>query len=752
MADSEYDLSQSQTQTQPQTQLAASQALHPTPPSFPTNLWGLLVSLAPPSASLAAIPQIPYVERPARIELPWNDTAKNELTVGRAPKSGLVLAGNKISAKHARIFWDEEEEVVKLEDISTNGTWVRDSKVGKGNVTVLDNGDSIVFGPPTSNFAHDFRYTFHCSSSGAASRSPPWEFGGSDGGGLREAYEVFGQIGKGSFATVHKGVQKSTGSLVAIKVIAKQRFIKNPKTMEMFTREVNIMKKLDHKFCVKCIDHYEDAQRIWLVLEYVDGGDLLDYIMNRKGLSEGETREIALMVCEAVAYLHSQGVAHRDLKPENLLLTRGLRPLCKVTDFGLAKMVSDGTMLKTMCGTPTYLAPEVILKNDPNAGYGPVVDAWSVGVILYSCMTNQTPFDESESTPLPERMLARRVDFSPLEEANVSPTAIDFINKLLLADPNKRMTIKQALNHPWLASTANPDAATLPLLVSSLPYNGGGHSSSLAPAISTASDSFVDSQGMNNLRIAGSPARQSLASASITTPDRVAEDIATEAGDISIDVASTVGLPTPNISHTNSFTHLPAVNGDLAMTDDHLNGATSNGHATSPTSVKRKQPASAFSSESELDDSPARDGAQGEGSAMSLDASFVAPPPPLPLPTPSVPLEPQQSLPFDLPAVPESKVLEVESKEEPAPEIEEEAPGPEVQEEEAPKPKRSTRRTSAASSARASTTPRRRSARPSRGATPAAASESDPNEERTPEPAPVVGMTTRRRAKAARLA
>lgn len=185
---------------------------------------------------------------------------------------------------------------------------------------------------------------------------------------------------------------------------------------------------------------------------------------------------------------------------------------------------------------------------------------------------------------------------------------------------------------------------------------------------------------------------------------------------------------------------------------DAPNGVTSNGHLTSPTSVKRKQPASAFSSESDLEES-ARDG--GEGSAMSLDASFVAPPPPLPLPTPSVPLEPQQSLPFDLATVPESKALEVETKEEPVVESAPEAPAPEEEEEEeeAPKPKRSTRRSSAGGARASTATPRRRSGRPSRGATPATV-ESDPNdeEEKTPEPAPVVGMTTRRRAKAARLA
>lgn len=185
--------------------------------------------------------------------------------------------------------------------------------------------------------------------------------------------------------------------------------------------------------------------------------------MNQHGITESDTREIALMVCQAVAYLHTQGVAHRDLKPENLLLTKGLRPLCKVTDFGLAKMVTDQTMLKTMCGTPTYLAPgpscalpsaeldfevanraraaEVILNNNPNAGYGPAVDAWSIGVILYSCLTNQTPFDESESDPLAERMAARKVDITPLQEAQASSTAIDFINRLLVADPTKRMTV-----------------------------------------------------------------------------------------------------------------------------------------------------------------------------------------------------------------------------------------------------------------------------------------------------------------------
>ncbi len=121
-------------------------------------------------------------------------------------------------------------------------------------------------------------------------------------------------------------------------------------------------------------------------------------------------------------------------------MTKGAHPLCKVTDFGLAKMVEEGTKLQTACGTPTYLAPEVILNPNKAGGYDDKVDAWSVGIILFSCLTNSTPFDESESTPLPQRMRERVVDLSLLREENVSKDCLDFIWQLLQIDPAKRMS------------------------------------------------------------------------------------------------------------------------------------------------------------------------------------------------------------------------------------------------------------------------------------------------------------------------
>ncbi|TNY18046.1 kinase-like domain-containing protein [Rhodotorula diobovata] len=505
------------TQTQPQTQ----QQSQPAPSAssrFPPSLWGILLSVSSSSSSSSAnhdpsappppgAPAGPSSRPTARVLLPRPDRldlvkGREAYTVGRSPRCDLVLNGPKISSFQARIALGEDG-VVRLEDTSTNGTFVRMRKVGKGNVTILESGDTIVFGPPADSFELEFRYVIQIDPSLSPRADPSSADADADAydpfhlGELSQsqsqgrpapifaAYEVREQIGKGSFATVRKGVRRSDGRIVALKIIQKARFASNPKTMEMIEREVEIMKGLEHRFCVKCIDYFEDDQRIWLVLEYVDGGDLLDYVMKRGGLKESETREIALMVCEAVAYLHSKGITHRDLKPENLLLTRGAKPVCKVTDFGLAKMVDEGTMLKTMCGTPTYLAPEVILNPTPLAGYGSLVDAWSIGVVLYSCLTNQTPFDESESTPLPQRMRQRRVDTTVLVECGVSEVACDFLLRLLVPDPTKRMSCAEALQHPWLAlKTPTPATATAAapvaapttisaaaLLASTLPFN-----------------------------------------------------------------------------------------------------------------------------------------------------------------------------------------------------------------------------------------------------------------------------------------
>ncbi|GAA5892367.1 uncharacterized protein JCM6883_007334 [Sporobolomyces salmoneus] len=553
-----YDFSQSQfTQTQPQTQ---PDTQPPQSTTFPSHLWGILLSSSGSgeTSSTGTEPQLNggvggggEFDRPTRLEfIRPSFGGKAIYTIGRNPKSDLRLNSPKVSNHHARITISDQDGLVRLEDLSTNGTHVKGIKIGKNKVTILEPGDSIIFGPATIDFGNDFRYIF---------QSPPINSSSTDPYGLGELsqsgskvfskYEVREQIGKGSFASVRKGVRRSDGTMVAIKIIQKARFANNPKTLEMFAREITIIQQLDHPFCVKCYDWFEDEQRIWIVLEYVDGGDLLDYTMKKKGLPERETREIALMVCQAVSYLHSVGITHRDLKPENLLLTKGKKPVCKVTDFGLAKMVTDQTMLKTMCGTPTYLAPEVILNTNPAAGYSPAVDAWSIGVVLYSLLTCQTPFDESESTPLPERMRARQIDFNFLVMEGYSPNCIDFLRRLLVADPRERMSCDDAIKHPWLEVLPQPANGTVRLpppqtetmSASNLlnGFNARSESIESSPAVSTSNppvaglgsaisldqsprpksngfegeeeeseDSVIDSQAIGNLRLsrASSPA------------------------------------------------------------------------------------------------------------------------------------------------------------------------------------------------------------------------------------------------------
>ncbi|KAI0355786.1 Pkinase-domain-containing protein [Trametes cingulata] len=410
------------------------------------HLWGFLI---PCSANLR------------RIDF---QKVKPKYQIGRnteAHKNDIILPGMKISNFHCIIEWDGDEgprSAVKVTDLSSNGTFINGEKIGKGHFKVLRDGNEIAFGTcvpqPANGGLEDYRFVYRHMASGPPSR------------GLHKFYDLMHELGKGSFATVMKALHKEEGKWYAVKMIQANKLRKglsnatlngvqtNDKSTN-FAREINILERLQHPNICQLKEVFFESYSINLVLEWVPGGDLLDYILKRNGLQEPEAQHLTYQICDALAYVHSQGIAHRDLKPENVLLTSDEPPVVKVADFGLAKVIDSMTMLRTMCGTPVYLAPEVV-NQAPNEGYDQVVDSWSVGVIVFSMLTMSTPFGEEDmSADVKTRVSNRQVEWGILHEYHVSPQGEDFIRKLLEYDPRKRMTLSDARHHPWLGTQAS---------------------------------------------------------------------------------------------------------------------------------------------------------------------------------------------------------------------------------------------------------------------------------------------------------
>ncbi|KAH0627206.1 hypothetical protein JD844_002683, partial [Phrynosoma platyrhinos] len=273
---------------------------------------------------------------------------------------------------------------------------------------------------------------------------------------VEKCYEIGRTIGDGNFAVVMECHHRNTNQNYAMKIIDKSK-LKGKE--DMLENEILIIKSLSHPNIVSLIEVFETDAEIYLILEYVSGGDLFDAIIESVKFTEHDAALMITDLCEALVYIHSKNIVHRDLKPENLLVQRNpdKTTTLKLADFGLAKQVTKPIF--TVCGTPTYVAPEILAEN----GYGLEVDMWATGVILYILLCGFPPFrsHERDQEELFQIIQLGHFEFLSPYWDNISAAAKDLINRLLVVEPKKRYTAQQVLQHLWIHTAGKNSSRNL---------------------------------------------------------------------------------------------------------------------------------------------------------------------------------------------------------------------------------------------------------------------------------------------------
>ncbi|KAI5539664.1 protein serine/threonine kinase protein [Trichomonas vaginalis G3] len=257
-------------------------------------------------------------------------------------------------------------------------------------------------------------------------------------------YEFIKPLGEGSFGSVWLANNTALNYQVAIKVLPKALFT-DTISITRLQREINLQKNMDHPFIAKLFHHIEDPENHYLVMEYVENGNLLDYVNENGRLNDEQARKYFLQLISVLDYLHNKlHIAHRDLKAENILLDKNRN--IKVIDFGLSRQFTDADpQLQTACGSPAYAAPEMIL-GEP---YDKSCDIWSAGILLYAISCRELPFDDNDT----QATLRRIVYTEPVFPHYLSSALIDLLKKMLKKNPQKRITLEGIKNHHWFSQT-----------------------------------------------------------------------------------------------------------------------------------------------------------------------------------------------------------------------------------------------------------------------------------------------------------
>ncbi|KAM6089402.1 uncharacterized protein VSU04_001801 isoform 2-T2 [Chlamydotis macqueenii] len=251
-------------------------------------------------------------------------------------------------------------------------------------------------------------------------------------------------LGGGRFGQVHKCEEKATGLKLAAKIIK----AKGPKQKDEVKNEINVMNQLNHVNLIQLYDAFESKNDIVLVMEYVEGGELFDRIIDENcSLTEMDTISFIKQICEGIQYMHQMYILHLDLKPENILCVNRAANQIKIIDFGLARRYKPREKLRVNFGTPEFLAPEVV--NYEFVSFP--TDMWSVGVIAYMLLSGLSPFLGDDDNETLNNILSCSWDFEDEEFRDVSDQAKDFISKLLIKEKCWRISATAALKHPWLS-------------------------------------------------------------------------------------------------------------------------------------------------------------------------------------------------------------------------------------------------------------------------------------------------------------
>jgi len=254
-------------------------------------------------------------------------------------------------------------------------------------------------------------------------------------------------LGQGYFAVVKVGIDKKTNERVAIKVVNKELVERE----ETLNNEIEILSKVDHPNIVRMHAIFDTPEHLFIVMDLMEGGELYEEIIQRSVFSEKEAAIIVKQLLDALVYLHAKGIVHRDLKLENLLLAKKGDLEVKLADFGLSRLFKPGGQMYTACGTPFYVAPDILLATD-ESGYGPNVDMWAVGVLLYILLSGRLPFSGDSDEELFKAILDGELVWKSPQFDEVSADAKDLIGHLIVVDTKDRYSADQALSHPFVTN------------------------------------------------------------------------------------------------------------------------------------------------------------------------------------------------------------------------------------------------------------------------------------------------------------